>query len=129
KEALEGIQFHVDMDVKEGTSISDPKRAGGQTEAQLWGAGRLGVYPASIWSHKVWARDLQFEWDQVVPAKNKARSSMLSSSGHIIAQLSKHPDAAWLLVKELNTKESMAALASTGGLMLGRKSVSNSDAF
>ena len=129
KEALEGVQFHVDMDVKEGISISDPKRAGGQTVAQLWSAGRLGVYHTSIWSHKVWARDLQFEWDQVVPAKNKARSSMLSSSGHIIAQLSKHPDAAWLLVKELNTKESMSALASTGGLMLGRKSVSNSDAF
>jgi multiple sugar transport system substrate-binding protein len=129
KEALEGVQFHVDMDVKSGISISDPKKAGGMTVAQLWNAGRLGVYHTSIWSHKVWAKDLQFEWDQVVPTKNKARSSMLSSSAHIIGQLSKNQDQAWLLVKEMNTKESMSALAMTGGLMLGRKSVSNSDAF
>ena len=77
----------------------------------------------------MWARDLQFEWDQVVPARHKARASMLSSSGHAIAQLSAHPDPAWLLVKELNSKEAMAALARTGGLMLARKSVSSSDAF
>jgi multiple sugar transport system substrate-binding protein len=129
KEALEGIQFLVDMDVKQGISVSDPEKTGGLTVAQLWNAGRLGVYHTSIWSHKVWARDLQFEWDQVVPAKNKARATMLSSSGHVMAQLSKTPDEAWLLVKELNSKESMSALARTGGLMLGRKSVSNSDAF
>jgi ABC-type glycerol-3-phosphate transport system substrate-binding protein len=46
-----------------------------------------------------------------------------------MAQLSQHPDDAWEVIKELNSKESMSALASTGGLMLGRKSVSNSDAF
>ena len=129
KEALDGMQFHVDLDVKQGVSIGDTKRTGGRTVAQLWTAGKLGVYHTSIWSHKVWARDLQFEWDQVVPAKNKARSSMLSSSGHVVAQGSKNPDAAWELVKDLNTRESMTALALTGGLMLGRKSVSSSDAF
>jgi ABC-type glycerol-3-phosphate transport system substrate-binding protein len=32
-------------------------------------------------------------------------------------------------VQELNGREAMSALAATGGLMLGRKSVSNSDAF
>ena len=72
---------------------------------------------------------MQFDWDQVVPAKNKARASILSSSGHIVAQLSQNPDEAWELVKALNSKETMSALASTGGLMLGRRSVSNSDAF
>jgi multiple sugar transport system substrate-binding protein len=129
REALEGVQYLVDLDVKLGLSAGDPKRSGGLTAAQLWTAGRLGIYHTSIWSHKVWARDLQFEWDQVVPARNKARASMLSSSGHIIAQQSRNPDEAWELVKELNSKETMSALAATGGLMLGRKSVSAADAF
>jgi multiple sugar transport system substrate-binding protein len=128
-EALEGAQYLVDLDVKLGVSVGDAKRTGGLTAAQLWTAGRLGINHTSIWSHKVWARDLQFEWDQVVPSKNKARASMLSSSGHVIAQLSKSPDEAWDVVAELNSKEAMSALARTGGLMLGRKSVSNSDAF
>lgn len=129
KEALEGIEFLVDLDVKRGASVGDTKRTGGLTAAQLWTAGRLGIYHTSIWSHLVWARDLQFEWDQVVPPKRKGRASMLSSSGHVMAQESKHPAEAWELLKELNSKESMSALASTGGLMLGRRSVSASDAF
>ncbi|HEX2515084.1 MAG TPA: sugar ABC transporter substrate-binding protein [Chloroflexota bacterium] len=129
REALEGVQFLVDLDVKLGVSVGDASKTGGLTAAQLWTQGRLGINHTSIWSHKVWARDLPFEWDQVVPSRNRARASMLSSSGHVVAQLSRHPDEAWALVQELNGREAMSALAATGGLMLGRKSVSNSDAF
>jgi ABC-type glycerol-3-phosphate transport system substrate-binding protein len=129
KEAMDGIQFLVDLAGKLGVSVGDAKNSSGLTPVQLWEGGRLGINHTSIWSHKVWAQSLQFDWDQVVPSKNKDRASILSSSGHIIAQLSKHPDEAWELVKAMNSKESMSALASTGGLMLARKSVTNSDAF
>ena len=71
REALEGVQYLVDLDVKLGLSAGDPRRSGGLTAAQLWAAGRLGIYHTSIWSHKVWARDLQFEWDQVVPSRQQ----------------------------------------------------------
>ncbi|MBI3970155.1 MAG: extracellular solute-binding protein [Chloroflexi bacterium] len=41
--ALEGVQFHVDLELKDGVSVADAKRTGGLTPAQLWMAGRLGI--------------------------------------------------------------------------------------
>ena len=129
KESLEGIEFLVDLYVRRNAAVEDAAKTGGVTTSQLWMQGRLGLNFTSIWSHKQWARDLQFEWDQQVPQKNKARATVVSSSAYIVNQQSKVPDDAWDLVKTLNSKESQALLSQTGTLMLGRRSVANSDAF
>ena len=125
----EGITFLVDLYARHNAAVEDKEKTGGLTPAQLWTAGRLGLNFTSIWSHKAWARDLSFEWDQQVPQTNKQRATVVSSSAYIIAQGSKHPEEAWDAVKTLSSKESLALLSGTGTLMLGRRSVATSDAF
>lgn len=129
KAAIEGIDFLVDLYVKRNAAVEDPAKTGGVKTSDLWTQGRLGLNFTSIWSHKQWARDLQFEWDQQVPQRNKTRATVVSSSAYIVSQQSKVPDDAWELVKTLNSKESETLLSQTGTLMLGRRSVASSDPF
>jgi multiple sugar transport system substrate-binding protein len=129
KEALEGITFHVDLYVKSNAAIEDPAKTGGFTARQLWEAGRLGLNFTSIWSHRQWSQTLQFDWDQMPPQQQKQRATIVSSAAYIIPQLSKHPEAAWGLLKALDGKEAHALFAGTGTIMPGRRSVTLSDAF
>jgi multiple sugar transport system substrate-binding protein len=129
KEALEGIDFHVDLYVKRNAAIEDAARTGGFTARQLWEGGRLGINFTSIWSHRMWAQSLQFDWDQMPPQQGKQRATIVSSAAYIIPQLSKAPEAAWGLLKALNGKEAHTLFAGTGTIMPGRRSVTLSDAF
>jgi multiple sugar transport system substrate-binding protein len=129
KEAMDGLNFVVDLYVKHRTAVEDKEKTGGFTAGQLWEAGRLGLNYTSIWSHRKWAETLPFEWDQMPPAQGKQRATIVSSAAYIIPRLSKAQDVAWELLKALNGKEAHTLFAGTGTIMPGRRSVSLADAF
>jgi multiple sugar transport system substrate-binding protein len=129
KEALEGINFHVDLYVRHNAAVEDKEKTGGFTAGQLWEGGRLGLNFTSIWSHRKWTQTLPFDWDQMPPQQQKQRATIVSSAAYIIPQLSKFPEEAWGLLKQLNGREAHTLFAGTGTIMPGRRSVTLSDAF
>jgi multiple sugar transport system substrate-binding protein len=129
KEALDAIDFMVELYAKSNAIVEDKEKTGGLTATQLWEAGRLGVNFTSIWSHRKWSQTLPFDWDQMPPQQGKQRATIVSSAAYIIPQMSKNQDAAWELLKALDGKEAHTLFAGTGTIMPGRRSVTLSDAF
>jgi multiple sugar transport system substrate-binding protein len=129
KEALEGIDFLVDLYARHNATVEDAAKTGGFTGGQLWEAGRLGLNYTSIWSHRKWRDTLPFDWDQMPPQQGKQRATIVSSAAYIIPQASKQPEAAWGLLQALDGKEAHTLFAGTGTIMPGRRSVTLSDAF
>lgn len=114
---LHGIQFRADLINKYRVMPSPTDYSSmGVGAADLFLTGRLAMYHSGIWNTPQFRDIRSFDWDVAMFPKGPTgiRAFGTGGSGYGIARGTKHPDAAWELVKYLAGPDGEAALARTG---------------
>ena len=124
-QAREALQFYHDLIYKEKVMPSPQQLyASGMNTAQYFTNEKTVLYLSGIWETPQ-MRTLQeqakeqgknFEWDivQFPKGPHGQRGTRTGGSGYAILRTTKHPDAAWEVVKALAGTEGQTDLARTG---------------
>jgi multiple sugar transport system substrate-binding protein len=89
---------------------------------------------AAMWPHGHWAmpayKDVEFQWDVApMPTGPAGQATSVNSAGFVVAQDSKHPDAAWEFVKYALSQTGQTRLTELGLAIPVLKSVAESPVF
>lgn len=103
---------------------------GGQdTLENLFNAGRVGMMWSGRWTTPGIRRDARFNWDVAEMPAGKQRSTWLLWGAYLINARTANPDAAWQVLKQLTSAESMGKIADLGLTIPARKSQPTLDRF
>lgn len=119
KEAVEGIQYSVDLSYKHFVSPKPDSLSNmGMSINQLFSMGRLAMFQSGIWETPNLRRVIgkKFDWDVAMFPKGPKgkRAFGTGGSGYAIMNMCKNPDAAWEVVKCLAGDYGQETLADTG---------------
>jgi multiple sugar transport system substrate-binding protein len=132
-EAIEGFQFRQDLIYKYKVmpSPSQMSAAGGVGSADLFVTGKAGLFLSGIWKTPYFREIKNFDWDIVMfPRGPKGLHRFpTGGSGYAITKQSKHPEAAWKLVRFLTSKDGQVALAKTGLVQPANMEIAQSEVF
>lgn len=127
--ATEAVQWISDLINQEKVAPS-PQVTKQEGTSEMFKAGRVAMATYGHWLIPSLKEEKAFDWGVTLLPKGKAgRMSFVSGSGYTISKNTKHPDAAWKLVKWLNSPESQEKMSKLGLIVPSRKSVYESDTF
>ncbi|HEY0735084.1 MAG TPA: extracellular solute-binding protein, partial [Herpetosiphonaceae bacterium] len=99
------------------------------TLENLFNAGRVGMMWSGRWTTPSVRRDARFDWDVAEMPAGKQRSTWLFWGAYLINARTANPDAAWQVLKQLTSEESMGKTADLGLTIPARKSGAAVDRF
>lgn len=115
--AINALQFVVDLTNKYKVSPSqNALRNLGMGTQQLFMTGKLAMYGSGIWETPIFRKISSFDWDVAMFPKGPEgkRAFGTGGSGYSILKTSKHPDAAWEVVKCLSGGLGQEIMAEEG---------------
>ncbi len=128
-EAIEAIQFYADLINKHRVAPS----ASQVGDIPMWETGKAVMSPANPQRVQVMETRVghprnndKFEWDVVVPPRQKVAANTFAGGSFAIGNDSKHPDEAWQFVKFYTSKEILLeVVAKPSRGIPGRKSIAD----
>lgn len=111
RNTVEAYQWIADLMYKH--RVSPP---GGQVEGGLYSAFtqvKIGMF-YDIPAASVWLQKAAYEWDVAPLPREKQQANRVATSGYSIYARTKHPDAAWRLVKFLAGTDAQREILSQG---------------
>lgn len=139
-QAREGLQFYYDLIYKEKVMPSSQQMAAsGMSTAQYFVNEKTAMYHSGIWETPP-LRTLQeqakkegktFDWDIVQFPKGPGgkRGTRTGGSGYCILRTTKHPEAAWEVVKALAGPQGQTDLAKTGLAQPADRTIAESEVW
>lgn len=128
-EAIAALQAYADT--QRGLQAApNETQTGNAPMAQLFAQGKLAMFVSGRWSVPGFRKNLTFNWDVLPFPRGKAGSVVdVDASGWAIARSSRHPEAAWELVKFLASRKSSETFAEGGLIVPARRDVAESPRY
>ena len=102
---------------------------GQETLDNLFNAGRIGMLWSGRWMTPTVRKNARFTWDVAEMPIGKRQSSWLFWGAYLINARTENPQAAWQVLKQLTSAESMGKLATLGSTIPARKNSASIDLF
>ncbi len=127
-EALEALQWLVDLRVKYGVSPSreEVENVGAY---EMFATGRVAMVVGGHWDIPRLRETEEFEWDVAPLPKGKTEANIQYGSCYCIMKGSKHPKEAWRLIRFLACREGQDILLSSGFSTPALRSAAKSETF
>ncbi|MNX65094.1 Cyclodextrin-binding protein precursor [compost metagenome] len=128
-EAVAALQAYADTQ-RGMQAAPNETQTGNAPMAQLFAQGKLAMFVSGRWSVPGFRKNLTFNWDVLPFPRGKAGSVVdVDASGWAIARSSRHPEAAWELVKFLASRKSSETFAAGGLIVPARRDVAESPRY
>jgi multiple sugar transport system substrate-binding protein len=130
-EALEGLQFYVDLRCEENVAPTS-EQAAERTAASMFAEGDAAMIVDGRWRVAPLNSNpaVDFEWDVALFPEGEAGSIVdIDGSGWGISSTSDDPEAAWEFIQFLASPESMERWTEAGIIIPARRSVGLTEAF
>ncbi|HEY9897687.1 MAG TPA: sugar ABC transporter substrate-binding protein [Pantanalinema sp.] len=128
-EAIAALQAYADTQ-RAPHAAPNETQTGNAPMAQLFAQGKLAMFVSGRWSVPGFRKNLTFGWDVLPFPRGKAGSVVdVDASGWAIARESRHPQAAWELVKFLASRRASETFAGGGLIVPARRDVAESPRF
>jgi len=127
-EALEAVQFFVDLQVKYHVAPSAEEEASEESESRFIN-GRLGMFFNSRRGVPTYREITAFDWDVAPLPQYKERASILHSDAYCLPAASTNKPAAWTFIEYANSPEGQTIVAASGRTVPSLISVAESPAF
>ncbi|MEB3298925.1 MAG: sugar ABC transporter substrate-binding protein [Candidatus Sericytochromatia bacterium] len=128
-EARAGLQFYLDLRHRHRVAPSD-KDTGNARMTQLFATGKLAMFVYGRWAVPGYRRKINFRWDVTTFPSGPAGSVVdTDASGWVMSARTRHPDAAWKLIRHLAGKQSSEAFTRSGLIVPARPDVARSPVF
>jgi multiple sugar transport system substrate-binding protein len=122
--SIKGLQFMADLFLKD--RVGPPP--GADSEAGFH-AGSVAMFPNGRWMAPSMRQD-KFDWGVVeMPEGPAGKKTWLFWGPYLVSATTKHPEQAWLVLKELTSPEVQARLAALGTQIPSHKDKAVLDAF
>jgi ABC-type glycerol-3-phosphate transport system substrate-binding protein len=139
-QARQGLQFYHDLIYKEKVMPSmQQMAASGMNTVQYFINEKVAMYLTGIWEtpplrtlqEKARKEGKKFEWDivQFPKGPNGLRGTRTGGSGYAILKTTKHPEAAWEVVKALAGAGGQTELARTGLAQPADRTIAESEVW
>lgn len=131
EEALEGLQFYVDLRCEENVAPTE-QQAAERSASSMFAEGDAAMIVDGRWRVAPLNSNpaVDFEWDVApFPAGSAGSIVDVDGSGWGISSTSDEPEAAWQLVEFLASADAMARFTEEGLIIPARRSVGETEAF
>lgn len=102
---------------------------GQETLDNLFNAGRIGMLWSGRWMTPTVRKNARFNWDVAEMPVGKRQSTWLFWGAYLINARTSNPQAAWQVLKQLTSAESMGKLTALGATIPSRNSPETIDLF
>jgi multiple sugar transport system substrate-binding protein len=119
-QVIESLQFWADMMNREHVA-PNPAESSGQ--GSLFSTGKAAMTTDGVWDIETFKKIKDFKWDIAPLPKGKKQANVLHSSYYAMSSQTKHPDAAWKLIKFLTNEKIQMLYDSKLNYLPTRKSV------
>jgi multiple sugar transport system substrate-binding protein len=120
-QAIEAITFMKDL-IKKYHYVPNTTDLQQSQADQFFMLGRCGLFTGGRWYSTTFRTITSFEWGIMPMFHGKKRATRLDSHAWVISKRTKHPEAAWKLVKYLTGKEGNGKMVSVGDSVPTHKS-------
>lgn len=127
-DAIGGLQFYVNLSVKEHVAPTSTQNLG-QSFEDMFKSERAAMIADSRYAYKFFAKGMTFKWDVAPMPRGKAgRYTTFIWGGNCMLSSTKHPKEAWEFLKFLSGKEGALLNVKAGNAFPAYKKVAVSDA-
>jgi len=126
-EFAEGIQFNADLWLKYHVAPNMSEQAE-MSPSDRFANQKAAMYICGRWK-AISYKDLNFDWDIAPLPYDKKMYTWVDLVAYCVAKNSRHPDAAWKLVRFLTGVEGQKLMAAAGHAIPSRRSVAYSPSF
>ena len=123
--SLEAMQFLYDLVYKHKVSPTTE----GTNNGELFAAGKMAMTAAGHWPIQSYIANKFSDYDVQYWPRKKTATSVFGVGGWGIPKISKNPELAWEVIKELAGLETMQATAAAGVAIPARRSVAEGKEF
>jgi ABC-type glycerol-3-phosphate transport system substrate-binding protein len=132
RKAVEGLQFYTDLMNKHGVAPT-PVALGNLAMGaqQLFMSQRVAMFSSGFWEVPMLRKITDFEWDVVMfpEGPGDRRAFGTGGTGYAMLKSTRHPEAAWQVLKALAGPEGQARMAEQGLAQPANRTVAEGAAF
>jgi multiple sugar transport system substrate-binding protein len=127
--SLNGLAFYADLRNRHHVAPRQDE-SGSATMSDFFLQQKIAMMVSGRWSVPVLREQAKFQWDVVPFPKGTAGSRVgIDASGYAIASATKHPEAAWKLVRHLLSRKAVEDVTASGLIVPARQEVAESRVF